>query len=86
MAWSGLYVRDVRLRELIPREGNLREADTKMHMRQPPSPALSEAEGGCPVERDSAQPRKSGRVKQVGPPLPLIQISLPGNVRTSNPA
>jgi hypothetical protein len=29
--------------------------------------------------------RNRGRVRQVGPPLPLMQISLPGKVRTSNP-
>src|SRR5205823_12025178 len=31
------------------------------------------------------QLRSSGRVRQVGPPLPLMQSSLPGKVRTSNP-
>ena len=30
--------------------------------------------------------RRTGRVRQVGPPLPLMQSSLPGKVRTSNPA
>ena len=30
--------------------------------------------------------RKRGRVRQVGPPLPLIQSSEPGKCRTSNPA
>jgi hypothetical protein len=38
------------------------------------------AEGGCPYIRSS------GRVRHVGPPEPLIQISDPGNVRTSKPA
>jgi len=30
--------------------------------------------------------RSRGRVRHVGPPLPLMHSSLPGNVRTSNPA
>jgi hypothetical protein len=30
--------------------------------------------------------RSNGRVRHVGPPEPLIQISDPGNVRTSKPA
>ena len=36
--------------------------------------------------KTSTQPRSSGRVRQVGPPAPLTQISDPGKVCTSNPA
>src|SRR5216684_4421487 len=39
-----------------------------------------------PTTRVTRHPRNSERVKQVGPPLPLMQSSLPGKVRTSNPA
>jgi hypothetical protein len=59
-----------------------------------PSPACgsNEMANGCansarkPEQGSATYARSNGRVRQVGPPAPLMQISDPENVRTSKPA
>src|SRR5215472_12089446 len=38
-------------------------------------------ENSAESAKNRPHPRNKGRVRQVGPPLPLMQISLPGKVR-----
>ena len=86
-------MRDARLRELIPLRRMVcvmpamtQELCSGDLEKQPATWGRAHS----PVQRakraPALHPRNSGRVRQVGPPLPLMQSSLPGKVRTSNPA